>query len=259
MPPAGRGRAATLPAHITRLDKNPSPAVIAAPVESQIKSRAEAAASILPEHLQDKFIQEEKMKEESERSNVVERKRPTRKRRVETEEDVARREAKLSNIYGQKPTSAFGLHTLLAATNPKSLISLDSSGKGRDRKVRRDVSSVYKKVSMTKDAMEREERKKREEERRREEEKRAIEQHYRELRYQERIMRDKMAVEWKKEDTVSAGMRDNYLMARVERHLYNDPNDRNKMDTLEYLGLSLKPLEDNEQVTNLLTVEVFQL
>lgn len=210
--------------------------------------------------MREKIIREEKRKEDAEMKKMsTERKRPTRKRKVETEEDIARKEAKLSNIYGGKSTSTFGLNSLLASTKPKSLISLDSGGRGPGKAVRRDVNSVYKKVSMTKDAMEREERKRREEERKREEERRAIKQHYCELRQHERSMRERLANEWKMEKTVSAGMRDNHLMARVERHLYHERKDREKMDTLEYLGLSLKALADNDQVTNLLTVEVFQL
>lgn len=243
----------------------PTPAPLkAVAFETEIVSRVESAASILPEHLRERFIEEERRKQETEKKTAVaERKRPMRKRRtgLDGDADGKKKAAKLGSIYSNHAPSSFGLQSLLQATQPDKLIRPETDEARTVKKVKRevDVSSFYRAASMTKDAIAREERAKREEEKRKEEERRALEEHYKMCREEEKRLRRKMATDLKEEKTVAAGMRDAHLMARVEKFLFGNPEDKEKMDTLEYLGLRLRPLEENAMVTKLLTVEVLHI
>lgn len=212
--------------------------------------------------MRERFIEEERKKQELERkATAVERKRPTRKRRIESDGDVKKNVTKSGNIFSNHVPSSFGLQSLLEVAQPNKLIRPENNEGRSVKKVRRevDVSSFYRAASMTKEAIAREEKAKKEEERRKEEERKATEERYEARRKEEKKMRRKMAVDLKKEKTVAAGMRDAHLMARVEKFLFGDPEDREKMDTLEYVGLRLRPLGEDEAVTKLLTVEVLHI
>lgn len=156
----------------------------------------------------------------------------------------------------------FGLQNLLAAaaqSKSSSLIRLDPE-RGAMRKVKRsDVGSVYKAVSMTKEAREREERLRQEENLRRQGEAEELAERYARKREMERKVRAEMAARWKREPTVAEGMRMAHYMAKAERSLFGRPQDKKKMDTLEYLGMRLIPLVEDEQTTKLLTIEVIQI
>lgn len=240
-----------------------APASARAPAaEAETASRVESAASILPEHMRERFIEEERKKQEMEKkTTAVERKRPTRKRKAESDGDGKKTTTKVGNIFSNHASSSFGLQSLLEVAQPDKLIRSETNEGRSAKKVRRDVdvSSFYRAASMTKESIAREERAKREEERRKEQEWKAIEERYKACRVEEKGMRRKMALDMKKEKTVAAGMRDAHLMARVEKFLFGDPEDREKMDTLEYVGLRLRPLEEDEAATKLLTVEVLHI
>lgn len=241
----GRGRAMTLPAHVTNTKKVESP--------KKPDSLSEAV-SILPEHTREKVLRQE---EKRRAAAASERKRPSRRRRPE---DPSVKKAVLQNAKRSRQGQSMGLASLLAtASNADSIIKLDPN-RNRTHREHRSTSerTFYEGVTMTKERKEREERERLEAERKRVEEEQAVDEHFRQMRIQERNERRRLSDKWRRQETVAAGMRHAYRLAKVERNLFCDPNDKNK-DSLSYLGLKLLPVEEDGTVTELMTIEVEEI
>lgn len=219
--------------------------------------------SIIPEHLRERFLAEEARKKAA--AAPAERKRPAARRRRDSTGDPARRAQLAQNgrMSGKKSaSSSFGLASLLDAAkrnSPQSLIRLDPDRAGTKKVKRSDADSVYKAVSMTKEAREREERDRRREAERREEEVRELAVHYARMREMERRELAVQAARWAREPTVAAGMRDAHEMAKAEKYLFHREEDKAMMDNLGPLGLKLHPVEEDEETTRLLTIEVIHI
>lgn len=296
-PPFGRGRGATLPAHITRGPIGPcdtrgqkrrfsndmsrvphrqhsvalTPETFPSTSTTVDEQLLKSAASILP------ASEREKVLNESKTHSVEQRKRPgvSRKRSEarslrssvmeEREKAVIRRNVQRA----QSSASKFqGLDTLLKSTQKavgEGLIRLDrsSSSKGKSQtstKPRRlSEIDIYAGVTMSKEMREREENERREQKRRTEEERLAVIEHYRTLRKNERMERERLRIEWRKVETVAAGARQSHRLDRVERTLTRDDDDRLKGDPLSCLGLNLKPVQEDDLSTQLITVEVVEI
>lgn len=243
--PMGRGRAMTLPAHVTKNKKAESP--------KKPDSLSEAV-SILPEHTREKVLREE---EKRRAAAASERKRPSRRRRPE---DPSVKKAVLQNAKRSRQGQSMGLASLLAAaSNSDSIIRLDPN-RNRTHREHRATSerAFYEGVTMTKERKEREERERLEAERKRIDEEQAVDEHFRQMRIQERNERRRLADKWRRQETVAAGMRHVYRLAKIERSLFCDPNDKNK-DSLSYLGLALRSIEEDATVTELMTIEVEEI
>lgn len=266
----GRGRGATLPAHVTgsRVGGQqhvtvgrPAPAVEHGLAEEEALNEA---AAILPEHLRERYLKEARKNSEVGEVGERKRQRPGRRRKEGqgATGDVKKRVGMVgSGGVGKKRKPAFQLSSLLAAAGKQEtgLITLDPNRVRGSVKVRKtDAANVYKAVSRTKESVEREERLAREEQIRKEEEARMLREFYEDRREREREERTRMAEKWRLQKTVASVMRDSHFVARVEKHLFGG-DDKHKADNLEYLGLHLRPLEHDEQVKKLLTVEVIHI
>lgn len=222
------------------------------------------AAAILPEHMRERYIENEKKK--AALAAGAERKRPSRRRKENHAQsvmgDIKKRPGVSSAANGsmkQKPE--FTLKSLLAprSNQDTSLIRLDPTRLNIARKVKRaEAVNVYTAVSRTKESVEREERLRREEEERQREEERQEREFYEDLRERERQARKQLAAKWKRQKTVASEMRDSHFVARIEKHLFAG-EAKAKADTLEYLGLRLRPVSDDERVSKLLTIEVIHI
>lgn len=265
--PMGRGRGATLPAHVTASRANhvtpgrPAPAITPGLADDEA---IKVAAAILPEHVRERYIEAERKKAAA--ANNVERKRPGRRRKENRSAqgplgELRKRPAQSSTTNGMRSKPAFNLGSLLKAASKQdtSLIRLDPSRlRGAAKTKRAEALSVYTAVSRTKESVEREERLRREEEMRRQEEERQEREMYEDLREQEREDRRRLAEMWKKEKTVASKMRDSHYIARLEKHLFTG-DDKVKADNLEYLGLRLRAVREDEEVSRLLTIEVTEI
>ncbi|CAN8071292.1 unnamed protein product [Agarophyton chilense] len=217
---------------------------------SEQKDSLTEAASILPEHTREKVLREE---EKRRAAAASERKRPSRKRRSE---DPAAKKAVLQNAKRSRQGQSFGLASLLAAaSNSSSLIKLDPNRNKQHRDFRStNERAVYAGVTMTKERKEREERERREAEQRRIDEEQAIDDHFRQMRIQERNERRRLSKKWRTMETVAADMRHAYRLAKIERTLF-DPKDK-EMASLQDFGLKLQPMGEDPQVTEMWTIEI---
>ncbi|KAI0561971.1 hypothetical protein FGB62_68g168 [Gracilaria domingensis] len=217
---------------------------------SDPKNSLTEAASILPEHTREKVLREE---EKRRAAAASERKRPSRKRR---REEPSAKKAVLQNAKRSRQGQSFGLASLLAtASNTSSLIKLDPNRSKQHRDFRStNERAVYAGVTMTKERKEREERERREAEQKRIEEEEAIDEHFRQMRMQERNERRRLSRKWRMEETVAADMRHSYRLAKIERTLF-DPKDKN-MASLEAFGLQLRAIEEDAKVTEMWTIEI---
>lgn len=268
----GRGRGATLPAHVTANRPGGQHVTVGRPAPAVEHGLAEEdalneAAAILPEHLRERYLKEARKHSEEVASVVAERRRQKPGRRRKEGErhsqmvDGKKRAGMGGGGMGKKRKPEFQLSSLLAAAGKQDagLISLDPDRVRGGVKVRKtDAANVYKAVSRTKESVEREQRLAREEQVRREEEARMLREFYEDLREREREERKCMAHKWRLQKTVASEMRDSHFVARVEKHLFGG-EDKAKADNLDYLGLHLRPLEEDEQVKKLLTVEVIHI
>lgn len=298
-PPFGRGRGATLPAHFTRgpagqrdnrgqnrrfphdasraphyggqhpVGLTPEmPPSISTNVDEQL---LKSAASILPASEREKILNESKSR------NIEQRKRPgvARKRSearalrstVMEQRDKA---VIMRNVQRAQsgPSNFQGLEALLQNVQKSvggGLIRLDrpsaSADKSRSANKRRRLSEkeIYAGVTMNKETREREERERLEQERRVEEERLAVIERYRTLREKEREERERLRTEWKRVETVAAGMRQSHRLERVEKSLSQDDDDHHQGDPLSSLGFRLKSIHDDELSTQLFTVEVVEI
>lgn len=263
----GRGRGATLPAHVTGSRTNhvapgrPAPAVTPGLADEEA---IKEAAAILPEHMRARYIEDERKKAAA--ANRVERKRPGRRRKDTRAQqgplgELRKRRAASGTANGLKSKPAFCLGSLIKAAGKQetSLTRREPSRLKSAAKMKRaEALSVYTAVSRTKESVEREERLRREEEMRLQEEERQEREFYEDLRVRDREYRKQQADAWRKEKTVASKMRDSHYVAWLEKHLFSG-EDKVKEDSLEYLGLRLRPVTDDEQVSRLLTIEVTEI
>ena len=259
--PLGRGIAATLPAHITerRQTNDREPSITRTAGTTAQLERIKEAASILPAHIRDKVVQQQLEKEQKAQT---ERKRPTRRIKRQKPADEQPSKAVLENLKRSRTAApAFGLQQLLSeAQKSSSLIQLDPD-RNKIHKTKRFTpeSEIYKKVSMTKEMREREEREKRQEEEKKEKERLREETYFRELRDEARSNRRKLSQAWRRTPTVASEMRQCYRLAREERRLFSAPDDKKRLDNLEYLGLKRHPVEEDERVTKMLHIELVEI
>lgn len=296
-PPFGRGRGATLPAHITRGPIGPrdcrgqkrrfsndmsrgshrqhpgalTPEAFLPTSTTVDEQLLKSAASILPAGEREKVLNESKTHsgEQRKRPGVSRKRNEARSLRSSATEEREKAVIRRNVQRAQSSASKFqGLDTLLKSTQKavgEGLIRLDrsSSSKGKSQtstKPRRlSERDIYAGVTMSKEMREREENERREEKRRFEEERLAIIEHYRTLRENERMERERLRNEWRKVETVAAGARQSHRLERVERTLTQDDDDHFKGDPLSCLGLILKPVQEDDLSTQLMTVEVVEI
>lgn len=252
----GRGRAATLPAHVTRGNPQHSYPPPSQPQHPEVKTQdkiIEDMASILPDADRERFIQEKK----KEMQATPKRKLPSsRKRRQRPDEQSTQKI--LANIKNSRKGTFKGLNSLLqAAKKSNNPVAKLESSKHRTHTPNK-AHAVYAEATMTKEMIEREAREKRQREIEMEEEQERIHMHFREMRQKEKDERESLSRKWQKIETVAAGMRHSYRLARHERVLFAEDRDA-KCRSLEHWGLTLFPIEEDEKVTELLTIHVEEI
>lgn len=224
------------------------------------------AASILPAAHRDRLLADTKKK-------AAERKRPGAGRRGEQrqvrsamaeERDKAliRENVRRAQAANPKFADLGSLLKMTERTAGQGLIRLNSERKDRPQVKRRKVSErdIYAGVTMTKEMREREEKERLRREQAVREERERVHEHFRQMRIREREELDRLEHMWKMEETVASGMRNSYRLARHERELFDQQEeDRQKKDSLTYLGLNIKSVGVDDLTTNLLTVEVIEI
>lgn len=244
----GRGRARTIPSHAMPAKPNQIDT-------SKLNSSLNEAASILPEHTREKVLREEEKRRAAASS---ERKRPSKRRRPE---DPSAKRAVIQNANRSRQGQFQGLAALLAgASASSSLIQLDPNRSKRHRDHRApDERTVYAGVVMTKEKKEREEREREEAKRRLVEEEKEVDEHFAQLRINERNERARCSNKWRGEETVAAGMREAYRMAFAEKQLFGRPEDHQKFGKLTTFGLTLRQGEHDAKVVQLMTIEIEEI
>lgn len=260
-PSRGRGRALTLPAHVTQCTKPAGSNEVIPPARQALSG----AASILPESERARFVSEE-LRRRNARASIRARKRPGRRTGDVARRAAAAREGGGGGIgkNGKKSGQGVGfqgLNSLLkTAQLSSSLITLDPERGGGGGRVRESVceKSVYEGVTTTKVMVEREMREKERMERERVLEMERLDAQFRELRHLQAVRRRELKRLWQLEETVAAGVRDSYVLARTERDLFAGEHGKRK-DCLSFVGLSLKKLTSDDFVDRLFTIEVVDI
>lgn len=123
------------------------------------------------------------------------------------------------------------------------------------------IVDVYASVVMTKEARAREQREKEEEEARVRRQRQASLEKIKQQRIEQRMARQALQNQWKAVETVASSMRHAYRLDQAERWLFDETeDDRQKKNTLDYLGLVEKGLPTNDHLANnLLTIDVIEI
>lgn len=266
----GRGRALTLPAHVTAGNHSSEMEWTTKHERPQndvvVEKRVEDALSILPEDMREEFLQEEKRKEERKKKDTMSaksgRKRPTMRRVSNSDPNRSRNSSSINHTFSSGRSSGSGsiLQSLMATARKPSDDLIRVKVQKKKVAAKQDVRDDYRAAIMSKSDLLREEKKRKEEQKRRDEKQKIIDEKYHQERVRLRRERRETGRRWRRDKTVAANMRDSQYVARLERFLFAAQEDRPKARGLEYVGMKKKiPEKEHAMVTNLFKVEVVEI